>query len=70
MCKNLNVYLFELKICYPTWICKTKKNFKAKTRKGAFSLARKWMENCLAICGKDGQGDKYIDAEIRCLNII
>jgi hypothetical protein len=61
------IYLFELKICYPENVIKINRTFSGKTSKVAFGQARKWMSNCLAICGKDAQDRKYLDAELVCL---
>jgi len=56
---------FSLRICYPEHVVEVKKSFDTKNTNKAWSLARRWMDNCLAICGKDDQGRKYLDAELK-----
>lgn len=59
---------FELKIYYPEYVVEVRKSFDTENTKKAWSLARRWMDNCLAICGKDGEGRKYLDAELKIIS--
>ena len=57
-------YLFNLHIAYKSYTIDVKKSFYSGNRKNAFKKARKWMDNCLAICGKDDNNELYLDAEL------
>jgi hypothetical protein len=49
---------YKLSIYFPDWISSATKQFKNKRE------AEKWTENCLAICGKDEKGRKYVHFEL------
>lgn len=44
--------------------CHAAKEFKTKTPAKSWSLARKWMDNCIAICGKSKEGAWFRDCEL------
>lgn len=62
------MFTFKLKIDFNNYSHSIFKTFNTTSRKRAFILGKKWMNNCLAICGKDDKGNEYIYAEIICLN--
>jgi len=59
-----NKYLFKLELVFPRYSTSVVKGFDAKSSRKAHELAEKWMSNCLAICGKDDLGNKYVSAKL------
>ena len=57
-------YLFKLELVFPRYSTSVVKAFNAKNSRKAHELAEKWMNNCLAICGKDEDGNKYLSAKL------
>lgn len=65
MTKPKTTIKVALEITYIDGKIKAEKEFSSTTHNKAYKLAEKWMNNCLAICGKDSQGRDYEDAELR-----
>lgn len=45
-----------------------RKEFKTKSANRGWGFAKRWTENCLAICGKDDKGEQATSWELKRLN--
>jgi len=50
---------YTLSVSYPEQVITVKKTYDSRNKD---RLAKKWVANCLAICGKDALGRKYLSA--------
>lgn len=57
-------YRFKLELVFPRYSTSVVKEFNTKSSRKAHELAEKWMNNCLAICGKDDHGNKYLSTKL------